>query len=303
MPKTSSIHPKPKSALMLAVIMCSQLLMSQGVWAANEPQLWTFWDQSANEISDEVTTIDHSVWQSLLDQHLVTNDSSGINLFRYSAIAAKDDLGTQASKTLNAYIASLETIDPRSLNKDQQFAYWVNLYNSVTVRTIVDAYPIKSIRNAGKSFFSFGPWDEELVSIAGQPVTLNDIEHRILRPIWDDSRIHFVVNCASYGCPNLPKTALTAENHQTILEQARTAFINHPRAISIDKDELTISSIFDWYKQDFGGNQATVLEYLSTYLEGDQKKALAQAMLNSDLNIKYDYDWSLNEVNESQPVK
>ena len=272
------------------VAVCAAFLINSCALAAPKSELWDFWDQVGSaEITPE--TIDHSAWQSFLNEYLVTDDPENINLVRYQAISAQ---GAKGVKLLNQYIASLEAVDPRLLSKDEQFAYWVNLYNAATVRVIANAYPVKSITKTGEGFFSFGPWDDAVAKIAGKEVTLNDIEHRILRPIWQDSRIHFVVNCASIGCPNLHQTALTAANHQVILDQARSDFINHPRAVSVKDDQLVLSSIFDWYAEDFGDSQTAVLKYIKKYLIEDRSKSVQRVIAQPTVNVSYDYDWNLN---------
>ena len=92
-------------------------------------------------------------------------------------------------------------------------------------------YPVDSIRDISSGFFSPGPWKKELLNVEGQSLTLNDIEHRILRPIWQDPRIHYAVNCASLGCPNLPVIAFSEDNTDAMLDRAAQQFINHPRGL------------------------------------------------------------------------
>ena len=160
---------------------------------------------------------------------------------------------------MNNYIEQLAGIDPRAYRRIEQKAYWINLYNALTVKLIVDHYPVGSITTLGKTLGAFGPWDDHLITLAGQTLSLNDIEHRILRPLWKDPRIHFAVNCASYGCPDLQDIAFTAENIETLLNKAATDYLSHPRGAHFDGDELVLSSIFDWYAEDFGANQQEVL--------------------------------------------
>jgi hypothetical protein len=144
----------------------------------------------------------------------------------------------------------------------------------------------------GRGLFSFGPWNDEVATVAGQALTLNDIEHRILRPIWQDHRIHFAVNCASLGCPDLSANAYTAENLEQQLAQAELNYLNHPRGIRFDADgELVVSSIFDWYLEDFATDQSGLLRYLAQYHDeaGERLRSYAG-------RIRYHYDWSLNSA-------
>ena len=144
---------------------------TSNVQAAPSADLWDFWQQHDK---DSDVSVDHSTWQNLLDAY-VSQAPSGINLVDYEAI------GQSGRDQLITYIEQLTALDPRTLNKDEQFAYWVNLYNALTVEVVL-RYPKKnSILRMGKKFLSIGPWDDKLLEIAGQAITLNDIEHRILR--------------------------------------------------------------------------------------------------------------------------
>ena len=200
-------------------------------------------------------------------------------LVRYQAV-------TNTGKTkLKQYIKQLEQVNPLEYSKAEQYAYWINLYNAVTVDLILDAYPVKSITKLG-GLFSFGPWGDDVVSISGKSLTLNDIEHRILRPIWQDPRTHYAVNCASLGCPNLQPQAFTADNTETLLEQAASEFVNSDKGVLIKNNKLQLSSIYEWFAVDFG-NREQLIKHLNQYR--------TQPVKNTD-KISYDYDWSLNQA-------
>jgi len=240
-----------------------------------------FWDVAD---SNSAKQVDHSVWQELLNKYLVSGQS-GVNLFKYSEVSKED------TKLLSDYVNSLEELDPRKLNKQEQEAYWINLYNAATVELIVIEKPKGSISEIKESFFSFdfGPWNIKLLKIAGQDVSLNDIEHGVLRPFWQEPRHHFAVNCASMGCPNLQKTVFTAKNMEQMLDKGTREFINHSRGASFDGKTLTLSSIFEWYGVDFGNSEEEVFEYIQEYrLLG--KKIPQQSIQGID----YEYDWNLN---------
>ncbi|MBL4852428.1 MAG: DUF547 domain-containing protein [Gammaproteobacteria bacterium] len=260
--------------------LLSLIIVSQTASAAPEAKLIDFWLDHA-----ENNTIDHQAWQSLLDEYLVAGNN-GVNLFKYGAVSNSDH------KALKAYLTTLQAIDPRQYDRAEQMAYWINLYNALTIDVVLDAYPTKSILKIGGSFFSPGPWNKKYLKIAGQKLSLNDIEHGILRPIWQDSRIHYVVNCASYSCPNLSAIAYTAENTDEQLTTAAKDYINNPRGVTVDGEDLLLSKIFDWYQVDFGNNEKELLEQLANHAEPE----LAKRLLNHDGDIDYDYDWSLNEA-------
>jgi len=194
-------------------------------------------------------------------------------------------------KTLRLFLLIAIRQDPRELNKAEQHAYWVNMYNALTIDVVLDEYPVTSIRKIRFLTSPFGPWDKALLEVAGEDITLNDIEHRILRPIWQDARVHFAVNCASIGCPNLQAQAFTASNSEALLEKGAQEFVNHQRGVLRDGDTLTLSSIFDWYGVDFGNNESEVVEALYDYISDDNADNLEDYTA-----VEYDYDWSLNEA-------
>ncbi len=265
----------------LLSIFCLSFL-SQVVYAAPAAKIITFWVDS-NEASSGV--ISHDTWQGLLDKYLVS-PSNGVNLFKYSAVPGAD------REALKHYIKTLEAIDPRRYKRNEQMAYWINLYNALTVDVILDAYPVKSILKIGGSFFSSGPWNEKYLNISGQKLSLNDIEHGILRPIWKDSRIHYAVNCASYSCPNLSARVFTGENIDDQLTEAAKSYINNPRGITVEGEDLLLSRIFDWYQTDFGTSEKELLTELAKYAE----PALAKRLAEHNGDIDYGYDWDLNEA-------
>jgi len=150
---------------------------------------------------------------------------------------------------------------------------------------------VASIKDISFGFFSFGPWDEKLLQVEGEPISLNDIEHRILRPIWRDPRLHYAISCASLGCPNLEQVAFTPENTATLLDSGARAFVNHPRGVRFaDDDELVLSTIYDWFDEDFGGNEAGVLAHIKQFANPELRKQLDAF----DGDIEYEYDWRLN---------
>lgn len=250
--------------------------------AAPKAELWSFW-QAANEASS--ATIDHAAWQQLLDRYLDANHPSGISRFDYAAV------GEQDQAKLDSYLERLQQLDPRTYSKPEQFAYWVNLYNAATVAKVLAAYPVDSILKVDGGLFRRGPWNKKYFRIAGQAVSLNDIEHRILRPIWQDERIHYAVNCASLGCPNLQPMAFQADQLEFQLEQAARDYLQHSRGFQLlPNGDLKLSKIFAWYQADFGSDEASLLRRLKPYLRPAQQAALA----HFGGQIDYHYDWALN---------
>ena len=263
--------------LIILSLVSFVLYKTSGI-AAPKSELWPRW-QTHNAENREV--IDHSAWAIILKKYLVTSqlptESSapvGINLMEYGGVSKIDyDL-------LKIYLTTLEGISISSFSRPEQRAFWINLYNAATVNLILEHYPVESITNISFSFFSFGPWDEELLTIEGEELSLNDIEHRILRPIWQDPRIHYALNCASIGCPNLQPIAFTAKNTDSLLETGASEYINHPRGAKKEDKKLWLSKIFEWYQDDYGGNEAGVLIHIQKYA----KENLANSLYEDELN-------------------
>jgi hypothetical protein len=260
------------------------LLFTSSLMAAPKADLWPRWE--SHDPSSSVV-VDHSAWDRFLNRYLITDHPSGINRLRYGDVTAKD------RQELGSYIDSLQGTPVSRLNRDEQMAYWINLYNAVTVKVILDHYPVSSITKIDLSsgLFSRGPWDAKLLEVEGEEVSLNDIEHRILRPIWQDPRVHYAVNCASIGCPNLQNLAYTAANLEVLLEKGAREYINHPRGASFQGKKLVLSSIYDWFQEDFGGSEEGVLRHLRRYAAAE----LAGRLDGYSGRIDYAYDWSLNE--------
>lgn len=259
-------------------------LVAAPVSAAPRAEPWSFW--AANDPGSQVR-VDHGPWGRFLRKYVVTNHPSGINRVRYASVMPED------RKSLDAYVQQLQQEEVTRLNRSEQKAYWINLYNALTVKVVLDHYPVKSIRdiNISPGMFSRGPWGAKLLSIQGQKVSLDDIEHRILRPLWKDNRVHYAVNCASLGCPNLQPEAYTSENTEALLEKGAREYVNHPRGVRREGERLQLSSIYDWFQSDFGGSEESVVRHLQKYAE----PALAGKLAGFRGKLSYEYDWRINE--------
>ncbi len=231
-------------------------------------------------------TVDHSPWQRILTRYVVPSPD-GINLFAYGRVSAAD------RKALKAYLAKLQGVKVTALKGDEQRAFWINLYNALTIDVVLDHYPVKSIRDISLGgFFTVGPWKKELVAVEGRKLSLDNIEHDILRKVWRDPRVHYAVNCASMGCPNLMATPFTAAALDRMLTQGARDYVNHPRGARVNGGKLYLSQIYSWYRKDFGTTDAEVIGHLAMYAEPKLKKQLT----GIDTIAGYDYDWSLNEA-------
>ena len=259
------------------------LLTTTSALGAPRAQLWVHWEPHDEQ---STRTIDHAPWTAFLERYVVVGDD-GIHRVAYTNVTAGD------RRRLDTYLRSLQQTPIGRFRRDEQLPFWINLYNALTVRVILDHHPVESIRDISISpgLFSQGPWGRKLVEIDREPVSLDDIEHRILRPIWGDPRIHYSVNCASIGCPNLATQAFTASNTESLLEEAAVAYVNHPRGAAVRGGDLHASSIYDWFEADFGG-ESGVLEHLRRYARPE----LALELGGVDGVQAYEYDWSLNEA-------
>lgn len=232
--------------------------------------------------------VDHSTWDRLLKSY-VKPGADGISRVDYAAFKS----GGQGE--LKLYVGRLETIDPRRLNRAEQFALLANLYNAKTIDIVLDHYPVSSIKDislGGGLFAAFtgGPWKAKVTRLGGVDLSLDDIEHGILRPVFKDPRVHYAVNCASIGCPNIGTEAFTGAKLNQQLDSAARAFINHPRGARIEGGTAALSSIFSWFNADFGGNDRAVLAHLLNYASAP----LAEKLRAVSAITYQDYDWRLN---------
>lgn len=231
------------------------------------------------EISDEQSddAVDHGRWGRFLNAYVVKGPT-GINLVRYKAVTRSD------RALLAAYIAALEATDPATLARKEQIAFWINLYNAATVKLILDHKGIASILDIEK------PWDQPVATVKGRALTLNDIEHGIIRPVAKDPRIHYAVNCASIGCPDIARTPFKGANLDADLDAAARAYVNHPRGVSVTRDKARLSKIFGWYRDDFGKDDAALFDHIRHYAA----PALAKRLKGVKKAAGHDYDWALN---------
>jgi hypothetical protein len=245
-----------------------------------EAGYWAFWDKRSN---GSFTRVDHSDWDQLLTKYVVINHPSGINRFRYGDVSRADE------KRLDSYIETLVEIDPRRFNKTVQHAYWINLYNALVVQQVLEYYPVVKITQVDRRG-NPGPWDEDIVEMQDQDISLNDIEHRILRPIWKDHKTHFALACGGLGCPSLQPKAFHSNNLKQQLRQAGRDFIGHPRGLQVSHGKMSASSMFGKYQKDFAKNQKELLKLLAYY--SDDSKALY--LLGFKGQIKFNDDWRIN---------
>ncbi|UCE50056.1 MAG: DUF547 domain-containing protein [Phycisphaerales bacterium] len=252
-------------------------------------------------------------------------DKSGFDFSDYDAVLKKfvnekamvnyGKLKAQRQQ-LDAFVASLGKL-PRSTyekwSQKHKIAFWLNAYNALTLKAIIDNYPIKSSwlksriwpKNSIRQIS--GVWKELKFKVMTSNVTLWQIEHEILRKKFDEPRIHMAMVCAAMGCPPLRGEPYEGDKLDEQLDDQTRRFLGNPAKFKIDssKDFLNLSEIFKWFAEDFVskhspkrniGNhdekKSAVLNFVAQYLNDAQKKYV----LSGNFKIKYiDYDWSLNE--------
>jgi hypothetical protein len=259
--------------ILLLVSVISWAAFSNHAAAGIKANYWAFWDKS-DEANQRI--IDHAQFDMLLQSYVLPDHQSGINRFRYGDIKRAD------RKQLNRYIKKLSRLDPTEYSRREQKAYWLNLYNALTIREVLRLYPIDTMPIAQFK-------DRQLVSINRTKLSLNDIQNRILRPIWQDRKVLFGLSCATLGCPNIQAEAFTGSNSKALLRKSTREFINHPRGLVLHKQQMKASKLFDWYSDDFGSDK-NMIKFLAHY--ADDRKALY--LLGFQGQINYAFDTRLN---------
>jgi hypothetical protein len=234
--------------------------------------------------------VDHSAWNAFLVKY-VRPQAGGASRFDYKAVEAAD------RETLRHYISRLEQVDPATLDRPEQIALLANLYNAKTIDIVLDHYPVASIKDISLgggllASITGGPWKQKVTKLKGEVLSLDDIEHGILRPVFHDPRVHYALNCASIGCPNLRTEAFTGAKLDAQLDAAARDFINDPRGVNASEDALRVSSIYSWFQEDFGGDDAGVIVHLKKFAA----QGLAQRLDRAKQIDGDDYDWKLNDV-------
>lgn len=221
--------------------------------------------------------VDHSSFDAQLKRYV---DDKG--LVDYKTWKEKD------AKALDAYIAKLGSVDEGKLSRGEKFALWINAYNAITIKSVIDKYPIKSIKD-------IDAWKAEVWTVAGKKnISLDHIEHKILRPMGDP-RIHFAIVCASKGCPFLRAGAFTGDKIDEQLEEQVQKALGDPSKTKVDAGSKTVyaSKVLDWFGDDFGASETQRLTWLAKHFKDPASKKVA---LDNDAKLKFmDWDWSLNE--------
>ncbi|MDO9317457.1 MAG: DUF547 domain-containing protein [Gammaproteobacteria bacterium] len=236
--------------------------------------VWTATPAQAQDVA-----MDWSAYDGLLAAHVTPGERNGIRHHRVDYLAVRQD--PRYAQAL-ALIANFPTA--QITERNARLAFYINAYNLYAIKMVIDHLPLESIRDAGSLFSPV--WGKEAGSISGQAVTLDEIEHEILRPMGEP-RVHFAIVCASLSCPNLRAEAFTAEKlEQQLDDQTRSFLQESSKGLALEGDRVRVSQIFDWFGEDFdvaGGVETFLRRY---------RELPASIRLRADLP----YDWSLNSL-------
>lgn len=235
--------------------------------------------------------VDYSVWNQLLGKYY--DPTRGMN---YKALKANDG---PALKQLRQRMA---TVDVAALPKNDQFAYWINLYNISVVATVVEGYPVKSIRDLSTDpIIRLNVFKKDTIAIKGGKISLDTIENAKVREGFKDPRIHFAINCAAHSCPPIRPEAYVGTRIGGQLDDQVRKFMNGPFGAKFEKDgnslTVNVTKIMDWFKDDFekwGGGRAA---FLRKYVPADKQKMIDAAKGDVDFEFA-PYDWKLNDISK-----
>jgi len=232
------------------------------------------------------STCDHAAFDALLR----ANVRDG--LVDYDAFAR--------SSGFSSYLASLGEASLEGREESERLAFWMNAYNAWTIELVNRHHERDSIRNIRRTLDHMpleSPWSERMVRAAGRELTLDEVEHGILRKEFEEPRVHFALVCAALSCPPLRGEAYTgARLDEQLDDQARAFLLRSPEANRVDPaaGEVWVSPIFIWYRDDFGGTDEALGRYLARYWPDGPERRL---LLSGRFRLREtDYDWSLNSV-------
>ncbi len=247
---------------------------------------------AASPVNAASASFDHSLYTEILQSYV--DEDGGVNY---------QGLKEQGREKLDKYVKSLESASPSKMSEKERMAFYLNAYNAFTLKLIGDHYPLKSIRKIPNlsGLAGFGQWKEDLWTIDNKKISLDAIEHKILRPMGDP-RIHFALVCAAKSCPNLARQAYRAGNLDEMLNEHSRKFNQSPKGLKISEENrfsktrpiLTLSSIYKWFREDFLLVSESLPDFVQRYAAGEVQQFIEKNQKN--IKIEYmDYDWHLND--------
>ena len=256
---------------------CSNIDEIKGVFT---PPFWNDYDPSSNLF------VDHTSWGYLLNKH-VQLKTDGTTVIAYANFSQPD------RQALENYIQSLASFPIEKLNRKEQYAFWLNLYNALVVRLVLENYLILSIADikSNDNLLKKGPFNQKLISIKGWPLSLSFIRKKILSSLFLDPRFHYGLCDAAVGSPRLQRHPYTGDKVDRMLDEAALEYINHSRTLRFKEGNvLVLSALYEMYPQQFGHTTAEILQHIRHYAMDHVKKKLS-----SVAQVTFDFNWSLND--------
>lgn len=229
-------------------------------------------------------TIRHGAFEQFLLRYLRVGPD-GVHRLAYGEVSPA------ARADLERYIEGLKAIPLERFGRNEQLAYWLNLYNALVIRLVLETYPVESILELAAPDGQ-GPFARPLVEVGGRMLSLDDIRDEILMAGWGDPRIHFGLSCGALGCPDLQPEPFVGARVDAQLTEAAMAYVNDRRCLTIRDGKLTVSSLYRWHEDAFGGSERGVIHHLMTYAAPDLAKEL-QAFERIEADV---FDWRLNDA-------
>lgn len=232
----------------------------------------------AEAVPDEAPALpvgrDTTAYAQILTRY-VTDDGG----FRYAALHGN----AEDRALLGAYVTAIGEADPQGWAREEQLAFYINAYNALTVNAVLELWPVTSVMQED------GFFDARTQKVAGADMTLNALENDIIRPRYEEPRIHFAVNCASAGCPWLSNEVYNAADLEAQLERQTQSYLRRTVELNRRRKRASVTKIFEWFEADFA--QTGVKEFIATRLEEDD----ATFLRRRDTRLRhFDYDWALN---------
>lgn len=278
MRRLPTTRPPSVIAVLLACVLAAAVSTACGA-PASRPATGTLAEQVEASFASGEAAFDHGI----LDRLMAEGTHDGFvdyDHFRHHRAE------------LDVYLGRVADADLAALDPDHLMALLINAYNALTIRSILDHWPVESIREID------GVWSEATHTVGSHELTLDAIEHNLLRPFYQDPRIHFAVNCASFSCAPLPPWAFTGEEIEQQLEERTRAFLSDAQNVQIEDDVLRVSKYFEWYGEDFTEEgweprAESVAAFIARYTRPEVAAFIEEHGGNPSLRF-LDYDWSLN---------
>jgi len=263
-------------------LIISTLITVSGLAVAAVPMNQIdFWNDSE---PSSLIDLDHSAFEDILKKYVASDHPSGISRFNYTAVTQAD------FAKLNEYLTYLQFMEPRQLSEAEAKAFWINLYNAATLKMVLEAFidngSVNKIKARG---MPARRWRRDIVTIAQQDMSLEDIMHGVIRPMYKDPRVHYALFFCTLGGPDMPTEVFKGDNNEELLSALETNYLQENRAVRVEGDQLVLSEIFKEYDTDFAGSQRELLDYLKGKVPEE-----VSGLIDTATKVRYEYDTTVN---------